>query len=486
MDSTTNLLESDMGFFDKIKNFVGGHGVSVFITEIEGNDPSVASLPLSDSVLKGRIEVHFAKDAEILNHGFRLTAIFEDEGTYRSTEIAQEKNEGEIMGSDVSWPYTGTGGQVVKDSFCMIRIDIPAAMRELGLEPEAAFNDPRVRLEFKVWADVKGTPMDASAKLNLQITEGGGVSMYDETVDSDAALDIPVRTQTLPLDDTPYLERFNAMVADLRANPNVVVTKYVVNPPATAEEFAEAEAYGNVPASMREFYTQANGLELEWALKSAGDDRSPHGNIRLMPIEQVFSSWEDQIWFNEDWDDKKFQPLHPIDYFVPEACAALYLDGSDNATVYYHYCGEEMDSMAVDFAGYLELLLKSRGYWYWQKAIVADLTGQEYTIEPREFRLGMGGLFADYDPKFFLRNDYAATDAEFVAKRTRTREKFFSALDEANIIYEAEGSNDVAVKVDASDENLQKLQFAMTPLVGSTDFSGDWGMMQIGDYQISK
>jgi len=221
-------------------------------------------------------------------------------------------------------------------------------------------------------------------------------------------------------------------------------------------------------------------------LKSAGDDRSPHGNIRLMPIEQVFSSWEDQIWFNEDWDDKKFQPLHPIDYFVPEACAALYLDGSDNATVYYHYCGEEMDSMAVDFAGYLELLLKSRGYWYWQKAIVADLTGQEYTIEPREFRLGMGGLFADYDPKFFLRNDYAATDAEFVAKRTRTREKFFSALDEAGVIYEAEGSNDVAVKVDASDENLQKLQFAMTPLVGSTDFSGDWGMMQIGDYQISK
>ena len=83
-----------MGFFDKIKNLVGGHGVSVFITEIEGKAPSETEFALLDSVLKGRIEVHATKEVEILSHGFKLIAILEDEGLYRTADIAEEINEG--------------------------------------------------------------------------------------------------------------------------------------------------------------------------------------------------------------------------------------------------------------------------------------------------------------------------------------------------------------------------------------------------------
>ena len=327
-----------MGFFDKIKNLVGGHGVSVFITEIEREQPASATFPVSDSVLKGRIEVHFAKDAEILNHGFRLTAILEDEGTYRTVEIAEEKNEGEIIGSDVSWPYVGKGGEVIHDSFCMIRIDIPAAMRQLGLEPDAAFNDPRVRLELKVWADVKGTPVDASAKHVLAIVEGGGVSMYEDAVDDDLGFtEIPVRSLPMPLDPTPYLARFNAMVEELRANPAIEVIKYKVAPPISAEDLEAAKALYPIPQAMIDFYTQMDGLELEWKLVDESADRSSHGNIRIVALLEVLGDWQDMIWFDEDWDDKRFKPLHPMDFFVPEACAALYLDGSENPTVYYHY-----------------------------------------------------------------------------------------------------------------------------------------------------
>ena len=475
-----------MGFFDKIKNLVGGHGVSVFITEIEREQPASATFPVSDSVLKGRIGVHFAKDAEILNHGFRLTAILEDEGTYRTVEIAEEKNEGEIIGSDVSWPYVGKGGEVIHDSFCMIRIDIPAAMRQLGLEPDAAFNDPRVRLELKVWADVKGTPVDASAKHVLAIVEGGGVSMYEDAVDDDLGFtEIPVRSLPMPLDPTPYLARFNAMVEELRANPAIEVIKYKVAPPISAEDLEAAKALYPIPQAMIDFYTQMDGLELEWKLVDESADRSSHGNIRIVALLEVLGDWQDMIWFDEDWDDKRFKPLHPMDFFVPEACAALYLDGSENPTVYYHYCGEEMETLEVDFAGYLELLLASRGYWYWQRAVASDLTGQEYTIEPREFRMNMGKLFSDFDPSFFLRHDYSAKDAAFIAERDAARTKFFGALDAAGVEYEPAGPG-ANVTVANTPENMQKLQFAMMPLVGQVDFSGDWGMMMIGEYQVSK
>jgi len=478
-----------MGFFDKIKNFVGGHGVSVFITELEGGSPKSVNFPLYDSVLKGRIEIHATKEATILNHGFRLTAILEDEGSFRSVIVAEETNDGEIMGSDVKWPYNTVPGEVVKDSFCMIRIDIADAMRRLGLEADAAVADPRVRLELKVWADVKGTPIDASAKQTILVVEGGTTNTYAEPVEETASgpREIPVRTQPLPLDPTPYLERFNQMVDELRANPKIEVLEYTVHPPATSEEIAAAQAYfPNIPAAMLDFYTQANGLRLKWKLVDEGEDRSEHGNIDLTPIQNVFSSWEGVMWFDEEWDEGRFKPLHPIDFFVPEACAAIFLDGNNEPKVYYHYCGEEMESMEVDFAGYLELLLKSRGYWYWQTAISTDLSGKEYTIEPREFRLNMPDLFSDFDVRFFLKNDHSAKDRQYVEEHTLEGQKLQAALKNAGVEYQTKDRYGLNIEVLDTAENLGRLQQAIQEVQPGKNIDGDWGAIQFGKYFIGR
>ncbi|HEY9782971.1 MAG TPA: YbjN domain-containing protein, partial [Leptolyngbyaceae cyanobacterium] len=108
-------------------------------------------------------------------------------------------------------------------------------------------------------------------------------------------------------------------------------------------------------------------------------------------------------YFNENDPCK---PLHPIDFFIGNACAALYLDGSNNPEVYYYYRGEKMRSLGVNFEGYLELLLKSRGFWYWQVAIA----GPEYVnpatpmpIEERNFRKIMPQLFSNFNSSDFKR-----------------------------------------------------------------------------------
>ncbi len=161
-----------MGLLDKMKNLVGGHGVKVAITAIERQPAASASLPLHDSILKGRIQISGEKEAVILKHVFELKAIYDTEGSYREVRLADSVNEGQIIGVPYTWPYTLRPGQIAEDSFSVGPFEIPAAMQELQLTPEDAASNPKVRIELKAIADVKGTPVDASAKQAVRIIAG--------------------------------------------------------------------------------------------------------------------------------------------------------------------------------------------------------------------------------------------------------------------------------------------------------------------------
>jgi hypothetical protein len=163
-----------MGLFSKMKNLVGGHGVKVHITEVEGQAADSAALPMHDSILKGRIQVEGNKEVVILNHAFELSVIYETDSDYRSEVLEEDVNEGEIIGNDYSWPYTLAPSKVVDDSFCLGPFDIPAALKEMKLDPDKALNNPNLRLQLKVVADVKGTPVDASTKCSVAMLPGGG------------------------------------------------------------------------------------------------------------------------------------------------------------------------------------------------------------------------------------------------------------------------------------------------------------------------
>jgi len=189
-----------------------------------------------------------------------------------------------------------------------------------------------------------------------------------------------------------YLEEFKKMVDELNQHPEIIVTDFVINPPATEEEIKLAEKKFKLTNDMLEFYKSANGITLSWELIEP-EDSVVRGNIELLPVQEVFQDWKNTIY----WDDNdKYKQLHPLDFFVPEACAALNLEDSDNPDVYYHYCGEEMNTLKMNFKEYLNALIKTRGFWYWQTVVVAELTGEENTTEPENFRVNMPKLFPDF------------------------------------------------------------------------------------------
>ena len=202
------------------------------------------------------------------------------------------------------------------------------------------------------------------------------------------------------------------MVDELKQNPKIKITKqnpngyqtktpFIINPPATDKEIQLAEKYlkRKIPKDILDFYKEANGLQLSWELRERYQDKfdsdTIEGHILILPIQEVFKDWKDIIYFDFEGGET-FKLLHPIDFFVAEACAALYLDDSDNPGVYYHYCGEEMYSLNMTFKEYLNALLKTRGFWYWQTAVVAELTGEEDIEEPEDFRNTMPLLFPDF------------------------------------------------------------------------------------------
>jgi len=189
-----------------------------------------------------------------------------------------------------------------------------------------------------------------------------------------------------------YLEKLKKMVDELSHHPKIIVTDFVINPPATEDEIKFAEKKFKLTNDMLDFYKSANGIKLTWELNEPED--SVMGNIELLPVQEVFRDWKNTIY----WDNNhKYKQLHPLDFFVPEACAVLNLDGSDNPEVYFHYCGEEMSSLKMDFKKYLDALLKTRGFWYWQTVVVAELTNEENTTEPENFRVNMPKLFTDFN-----------------------------------------------------------------------------------------
>lgn len=152
-----------------------------------------------------------------------------------------------------------------------------------------------------------------------------------------------------------YLDRFKAMVEELREHPDVVVTHFNVFPPVSERAFLRArhEFGAEIPEDFLKFYRQTNGLQLRWLFRGAVDfdaqlDRggkyselsyrsvyedngSIAGCINIQPMKDIFGfggAWEGIVYFEEakdqftqEWlgtiypNNAFRKSMKPIDYY---------------------------------------------------------------------------------------------------------------------------------------------------------------------------
>lgn len=163
-----------MGFFDKAKSFMGGHGVKVQLTRIERQPASDAQMPIGDTVIKGNLEVTTEKPCTVLAHKFVFLCEWKDaEGMERTHELGSDAHVAstDIIGGSLKWPYDLAPGTTAEDAFLIsMNDDIPTQLAKLGF-PDAAsvVSSGKVKFKLKVIADVKGSPFDPSSEQYVRI-----------------------------------------------------------------------------------------------------------------------------------------------------------------------------------------------------------------------------------------------------------------------------------------------------------------------------
>jgi hypothetical protein len=199
-----------------------------------------------------------------------------------------------------------------------------------------------------------------------------------------------------------YVERFKALAAEVEAHPYLKLYKFKVNPPAPERAFAEIEKKLKAPLAkaIRDFYAEADGLELQWGLKKGlseeeldkisdkyddytpPDDEEPNeredpfARINLIPIEAslvrrkwtILTAGDDEATFEfqkQTYNRKEFgRRLRPFDEYSTYDCMAFVLEegvGDPKVIRLSDHYVEWDGSRVTDFQSYMEMVIATRG-----------------------------------------------------------------------------------------------------------------------------
>ena len=201
-----------------------------------------------------------------------------------------------------------------------------------------------------------------------------------------------------------FLSQFQQMVAELREHPHIKVIELDFPSPAKPDKIEEAKRLigGSIPEAIEAFYMEMDGFRLQWSYIDEGkgqENENDRGTVDILSIQEVLKNWQGVTWFEFEGGDR-FKTVKPLDFFAPEACAALvYIEEKGiQPTIYYHYLGEFLCDTGYSFAEFIERLLGAKGYWYWIETLCPNTQGSPQAIN---FFERMPLLFPNFKPSLF-------------------------------------------------------------------------------------
>ena len=152
-----------MGFFDKVKKFVGGKNTAtVTITSINGMTPGDAVIAISDTTCRGTMTVTAQQDCTMLAMKYDVLLRTQNEqGTWGDISVGS--------GKDVA-TVKMTTGQVITQEWVIHGVDVETYLRNQSYDDMGAVvNHPKVKLVVLCTADVEGSPFDPNAEAEVRI-----------------------------------------------------------------------------------------------------------------------------------------------------------------------------------------------------------------------------------------------------------------------------------------------------------------------------
>jgi hypothetical protein len=166
-----------MGLFDKVKAFTGGKGMAkVTIPIIERQPSETATFPVGDSVLKGTMVIEAQQDCTLLATKYEVWLYIKEDpteeiGSPNLIVTGKDPDPNTSYSDDcLKMPCDLKAGQVITQPWMVMDVDLQLPLAKAGFaEPGEVVNNPLVRLVVKCIADVKGSPFDPSAEVNVTL-----------------------------------------------------------------------------------------------------------------------------------------------------------------------------------------------------------------------------------------------------------------------------------------------------------------------------
>lgn len=190
--------------------------------------------------------------------------------------------------------------------------------------------------------------------------------------------------------------RFEDLVDELQAHPDLEVNKAELGAPATdavIEQASELVPF-ELPEQIIAFYRQMNGAMIQWRHRDpAWRQFGAEGTIGLFDLGGVFgTNWGGAEHYYKSWV--------PFDWYEGEHYAGF--DPEEPSLWWVYDTDDDGRPMHIDFETYLEALLETRGYRHWQDMFLYDA---EYasrlgaTVEQAEGRMQavLPRIFDDFD-----------------------------------------------------------------------------------------
>ncbi|MNY12124.1 hypothetical protein D3C86_1451910 [compost metagenome] len=125
---------------------------------------------------------------------------------------------------------------------------------------------------------------------------------------------------------------------------------------------------------IRTFYKAVDKWSVNWKVVKKKLKFEAEGIFNFLPLEQVMQDWDDDFGGNS-WapDMKGFRPFDM--FYEMEGQVGFFVGRPDKKGLYLSKTDGETQPLHVDFEGYLKLLTLSKGFGWWQNALVQINTG---------------------------------------------------------------------------------------------------------------
>ena len=149
------------------------------------------------------------------------------------------------------------------------------------------------------------------------------------------------------------------------------------------------------------FYEFTNGLKITWETKEKKKITfKAEGTFNLLPLEEVLTdNWDDSwadTWAGTE-EAEAMVGFRPLDMFYESAgSVGFYVNRTDKTGLYLYKEEGVPEPLHIDLEAYLKLLAMSKGYGWWQNALVEISTGV-HQPNTDSFRENMPKIFPEFN-----------------------------------------------------------------------------------------